>query len=268
MACGRWHIKKGKIMSAGANPYRTKLWELLAEETRMGVAMPDPNPYTLNANYPAAKPLRNSSSWNEILEREPGIADLILSYTGISCEPYHRSFNAYWPRALRPPQLPTTFGNSELHMTQLIRIERHRSNILGPGPQDLLTVTFSGVVTRGDTGRYCLDYFAALAERNGWPFDADAICRAMEYTHTWTDVSKIRLVPNRSRGIVFGRGDFIIELFVGELEETVQLPGECRLLHFGAGPNMTELINFDRDLRQRLHLRHAFVGGADEYTVQ
>jgi len=49
---------------------------------RMGVAMPDPNPYTLNANYTAAKPLRNSSSWNEIRAREPGIADLILRYSG------------------------------------------------------------------------------------------------------------------------------------------------------------------------------------------
>jgi len=236
----------------------------------MGVAMADPNPYILNANYTAAKPLRNSSSWNEILEHEPGIADLILRYTGISCEPYHRTYNAYWPQALRPPQLheyfPTTSYN--LRMTQLLRIERPRSNILGHGPEDLLTVTFSGFVTRGGTGGTGdLDYYAAVAEENGWPFDADAICRAMEYTHTWTDVSKIRLVPNRSRGIVFGRGDFIIELFVGELEETVRLPGECRLLHFGAGPNMTELINFDRDLRQRLHLRHAFVGGADEYTV-
>jgi len=31
---------------------------------------------------------------------------------------------------------------------------------------------------------------------------------------------------------------------------------------------MTPFVNFERDLRQRLHLRHAFVGGADEYTVQ
>jgi len=151
-------------------------------------------------------------------------------------------------------------------MTELLRIERLRSNILGHGPQDLMTVTLSGVVTR-NTGHgfdFDLDYYEALAEENGWPFDADAICRAMDYTHTWTDVSKIRLVDAGSDP---GRGDFRVEL-VRQLfphgEETVLLP---RLLHFGPGQNMTARHIFNRDLIQRLHLRFAFVGGASEYAV-
>jgi hypothetical protein len=224
----------------------------------------DVNPYAISTtNFKTAM-----FPWDQLLEREPGMAEKILRRCSTRCEPYHRTYKAYWPQALRPPQLPPTLNNSHyLDMTEFLRIERPRANILGHGPQDLMTVTFSGVVTRNTAhgfGFIDLDYYAALAEEKGWPFDADAICRAMDYTHTWTDVSKIRLVD---RGSDPGRGDFRVEL-VRQLfphgEETVLLP---RLLHFGLGRNMTARHIFDRDLIQRLHLRLAFVGGADEYAV-
>jgi len=221
------------------------------------------NPYAISTtNFKTAM-----FPWDQLLEREPGIADQVLRRCSTRCEPYHRTYKAYWPQAQRPPQLPPTWANSHyLHMTELLRIERPRSNILGHGPQDLMTVTFSGVVSRNTGhgfGFIDLDYYEALAEERGWPFDADAICRAMDYTHTWTDVSKIRLVDAGSDP---GRSDFRVEL-VRQLfphgEETVRVP---RLLHFGPGRNMTPFINFDRALRQ-LHLRFAFVGGASEYAV-
>jgi hypothetical protein len=225
------------------------------------------NPYATTNFQTAVFP------WDQLLEREPGIADQVLRRCSTRCEPYHRTYHAYWPQALRPPQLPPTLNDSHyLPMTEFLRIERPRANILGHGPQDLLTVTFSGVVTRNTGhgfGFIDLDYYEALAEERGWPFDADAICRAMDYTQTWTDVSKIRLVnctpigptgPNQ-------RGDFRVELVRrgADGEETVRLP---RLLHFGLARNMTLFINFHRALAEQLHLRRAFVGGADEYAVQ
>jgi hypothetical protein len=224
---------------------------------------PDVNPYAITTtNFKTAM-----FPWDQLLEREPGIAEQIVRGCSTRCEPYHRTYNAYWPQTLRPPQLPPTSANSHyLHMTELLRIERPRANILGHGPQDLMTVTFSGVVTRntGSGFDFDLDYYEALAEEKGWPFDADAICRAMDYTHTWTDVSKIRLVD---RGSDPGRADFRVEL-VRQLfphgEETVLLPV---LLHFGLARNMTARHIFDRDLIQRLHLRFAFVGGGYEYAV-
>ncbi len=201
--------------------------------------------------------------WDQLLEGEPGIAEQIVHRCSTRCEPYHGTNNANWPQALRPPQLVAV----GLHMTEVLRIERPRSNILGHCRQDLMTVTFSGVVTRdiGDGYDFDLNYYEALAKEQGWPFDADAICRVMDYTHTWTDVSKIRLVDAGSHS---GRGDFSVEL-VRQLfphgEETVQLP---QLFHFGSGRNMTPFIDFDTALRERLHLRRfALVGGADEYAV-
>ncbi len=150
-------------------------------------------------------------------------------------------------------------------MTEFLRIERARADILGHRRQDLMTVTFSGVVTRNSGFDFDLDYYEALAEEQGWPFDADAICRAMDYTQTWTDVSRIRLVD---AGSDIGRGIFHVDL-VRQLfphgEETVRLP---RLLHFGLGRNMTDPHIFSRDLIQLLHLRFGFVDGADQYAVQ
>jgi hypothetical protein len=205
--------------------------------------------------------------WDRLLEREPGIADQILRRCSTRCEPYHRTYGAHWPQALRPPQLPA----HNLEMTEFLTIERSKANILGHGPQDLMTVTFSGVVIR-NTGHgfdFDLDYYEALAEERGWPFDADAICAAMDFAHTWTDVSRIRLLNATPINIHTGpiqHGVFRVELVRqgAHGEETVQLP---RLFHFGPGRNMTQFINFDRALRQQLHLRRAFVGGADEYAV-
>ena len=226
----------------------------------------DVNPYAISTTNSTTNFNTAMFPWDQLLEREPGIADQVLRRCSTRCEPYHRTYDAYWPQALRPPQLPTNYSHS-LDMTEFLIIERPRANILGHGPQDLLTVTFSGVVTRGGFG---LDYYAAQAEEEGWPFDADAICRAMDYTQTWTDVSKIRLLNRTPIGINTGpnpRVDFRVELVRQQFphgEETVRLP---RLLHFGPARNMTPFINFDRALTERLHLRRAFVGGADEYAV-
>jgi hypothetical protein len=201
--------------------------------------------------------------WDRLLDREPGIAGQILSRCSTCCEPYYETYNAYWPQRLRPEQFVANY----LDMTAFLIIERRRANILGHGPRDTLTVTFSDVVTRG--GPTGLDYYAAQAEEEGWPFDEDAICRAMDYTQTWTDVKKIRLLDRTAIGSYWlstGRRDFCVELVRQSAhgEETVRLP---RLLHFGLALGMTAFDNFARDLTERLHLRRAFVGGADEYAV-
>jgi hypothetical protein len=189
-----------------------------------------------------------------------------------NCAAAHQSDNVYaasksagcFARSMhraRRSQLPS----HSLQMTEFLRIERARADILGHRRQDLMTVTFSGVVTRNSGFDFDLDYYEALAEEQGWPFDADAICRAMDYTQTWTDVSRIRLVD---AGSDIGRGIFHVDL-VRQLfphgEETVRLP---RLLHFGLGRNMTDPHIFSRDLIQLLHLRFGFVDGADQYAVQ
>jgi len=208
--------------------------------------------------------------WPQLLEREPGIAEQILRRCSTRCEPYHRTYRAYWPAALRPPQLQPNFANSHyLDMTELLRIERARANILGHGPQDLMTVTFSGHVIRNTDDVYPLDldYYEAVAAERGWPFDADAICRAMDYTQTWTDVSRIRLLNATPINIIsIQHGVFRVELVRqgAHGEETVQLPWQ---FYFGPGRNMTPFINLHRALTEQLHLRRARVGGADEYAV-
>ncbi len=108
------------------------------------------NPYAVNKLSLSTTNFKTAIfPWDQLLEREPGIAEQVLRRCRISCEPYHRTYNAYWPQALRPPQLPPTLNDSHyLHMTEFLRIERPRANILGHGPQDLMTVTFSGVVSR------------------------------------------------------------------------------------------------------------------------
>lgn len=205
--------------------------------------------------------------WDRLLDREPGIAEQIVRRCSTRCEPYHRTYRKYWPAALRPPQLQPNFANSHyLDMTELLRIERARANILGHGPQDLMTVTFSGLVIRNTDNVHALDldYYEALAEERGWPFDADAICRAMDYTQTWTDVSRIRLLNGTP--INHGSSSFRVELVRqgAHGEETVQLPWQ---FYFGPGRNMTPFINLHRALTEQLHLRRARVGGADEYAV-
>ena len=222
----------------------------------------DVNPYAISTTNSTTNFNTAVFPWAQLLEREPGIADQVLRRCSTRCEPYHHTYDAYWPQALRPPQLPSI----SLHMTEVLRIDRPRSNILGHGPQDLLTVTFSGLVIR-NTGHgfdFDLDYYEALAEERGWPFDADAICRAMDYTQTWTDVSRIRLLNGTP--INHGSSSFRVELVRqgAHGEETVQLP---QAFYFGPGRNMTPFINLHRALTEQLHLRRAFVGGADEYAV-
>jgi len=59
--------------------------------------------------------------WNYL---DADAQELILRRSGTRCEPYHRRYNAYWPQALRPPQLPTTFGNSELPASLMRKFAR------------------------------------------------------------------------------------------------------------------------------------------------
>ena len=81
----------------------------------------DVNPYAISTtNFNKAM-----FPWHQLLEREPGIAEQIVRGCSTRCEPYHRTYNAYWPQALRPPQLPPNFANSHyLDMTEFLRIER------------------------------------------------------------------------------------------------------------------------------------------------
>jgi hypothetical protein len=119
-----------------------------------------------------------------------------------------------------------------------------------------------------------LDYYAAQAEEEGRPFDEDAICAAMEYKQTWTDVSKIRLV--RERAYLDGdlhRRDFCTRCYVelvrqGEDgEETVRIGRRFSLCCISNLPGNTSMQIFADRLSEELHLRRAFVNGVDEYAV-
>jgi len=146
-------------------------------------------------------------------------------------------------------------------MRQTLEVERSRAKISRHGPDDKLTVTFSDVVARGHG--FDLDYYAAQAEEEGRPFDEDAICAAMDYKQTWTDVSKIRLVRGRAY-LDDQRGKCYVEV-VRQGEDAIHMiPNN---FHLSSLAHTTTMQIFARRLAEELHLRHVIVDGVDEYAV-
>jgi len=198
--------------------------------------------------------------WQELRNRESGITRKILAHAKIKVLAFFRKYNCEarekWPLEQRPPDLQQ-WNNFDvlLQMTERLVIERSRARIMGHGPEDKLTVTFSDVVLKFVT--FC-------------PFNEKWISEAIDENKTWTNVSKIRLVrfngiPPSSMGIA--RFSCVLELVRqgADGEETVRLP---QTLYFG--PDIAERSSWDscaRTLTEDLHLRHTVVGGADEFSV-
>ncbi len=159
------------------------------------------NPYVIRANLAATKGLlfNTTGSWQEL---EEDMQEKILGLAGSRVRAL-RSYDRSWPEALRAPKLRKL--RPYVKCEQILEIERSRANIEGHGAEDKLTVTFRDGVTRGEFG---LDGDVAQAEENysssddssedEAPVDVNAICAAMDYKQTWTDVSKIRVVRGRA----------------------------------------------------------------------
>ncbi len=210
------------------------------------------NPYVIRANFNTAV-----FPWDLLLERGGDLADKILGLCHSKIFAY-RVNQRPCPEAVRPPQLP-----SYLSTNQILEVERSRAEITGHGPHDKLTVTFSDIVTRGHG--FGLDRYAAEAEEEGLPFDEDAICAAMDYKHTWTDVSKIRLVRGRAY-----LDDQCTRCYVELVRQGTDGEETVRIGHgfsLTVMPGYTPMHIFARRLSEELHLRHAFVDGVDEYAV-
>lgn len=219
------------------------------------------NPYVITENFNTAV-----FPWDQLLERKRsgacGVADKILGL----CSSKVFAFDTYyadWPEALRPPQVPS---RALLPMKQTVAVERSRANILGHGRHDSLTVTFTDRVKRRPYWHEdVLSVWAEQAEEEGWPFDQDAIYAATDYTEIWTEVSKIRLVPERSNWENRSGRHYIELVLQGEHgEETVRI-GRGFLL--SDVPGFTSKQMFGRSLSERLRLRRATVNFVDEYAV-
>jgi len=136
--------------------------------------------------------------WAELGRRNIDIPDKILGFAGARLV-RKRDDDRYLPEELLPQGMPESQYNHffkprqvDMIETETLVLERPRHDILSHGPHEKMKVTFSSCVDRNWWG------FAKYAEA-GWPLDVDAVCAAMDFKQTVTDVIAIRLVPtNRS----------------------------------------------------------------------
>jgi hypothetical protein len=202
-----------------------------------------PNPYTAQALC------TGKLTWNDL---DSDMQGQILRKVGLRFD-YERISERQVPLELRPPLLPADRGNAWAGTTQRLVITRPRCNILGHGPDDTLTVSFSDLVDRNyyifdHGGEYDLGY------------DRHAVCSAMDVKRTWTDVFKIRLVfietwseHQRNYALFFTRRG------VDGNEEVIDTDF---VLHTRENKEA-----FARKLVEELHLRHRIVAGCDEFTL-
>ena len=193
--------------------------------------------------------------WVGLKDKNPDMTDRILGLAGLRIELTWQKQRRL-PDCLRPPGMPE---ERECHLLtrQTFVIERSRSNIRGHGPCDRLTVTFSELVNRHDYG-------FQYAEEKGWPFDKEAVFAAMDHTQTWTDVKKILLIPEKAKeGLGFRSTSYHMQLVRrgADGQEIVTIP-RSQL-------SFTQYLkeHMAQRLTEGLQLRHAVVGGVDEYEV-
>ena len=205
--------------------------------------------------------------WKQLLEKAPGIAHKILSISSSRVLAYRSHERRSHEAQKLLPKMPIA-----LDTEQILEIERSRDEIEGHCPQDTLTVTFSDVVRRGSLW---LDSEVEEAIENNssddessWddlPLDANAICAKisaeMDLKQTWTDVSKIRLVPSTA----YDRTTCYVELVrPGEDgEETVRVQHGFLL---SDRPKYTSMLTLMSKLSEKLLLRCTKVDGVYEYT--
>jgi hypothetical protein len=181
--------------------------------------------------------------WPELEAHNNDMRDKILGLAGLRVVYEYRTEHPL-PVELRPPGMPEDrHPYPETH--EKLVIERSRHEILRHGPLDTLTVTYSELVDRDWWG------FADYKE-NGYPLDQDAVCTAMDFKQTWSDVSKIRLHSSREIELLMQGKDG---------EESVSISPNLLRGHGRA------MENFARRLTDELHLRRAVVDGVYEFGV-
>lgn len=186
--------------------------------------------------------------WVLLKNENPDVTDKILGQAGLRIEYTWLNQTRRLPAHLRPAGMPAEHEYWPTFIQKLV-IDRSRYSIEGHGPCDSLTVTFSERVDRRD-------YFLQYAEEQGWLIDKEAIFNALDYTQTWTNVKKIRLLPEG--------GGYNIRYhmqLVQRDKEIVNIP-ESKL---SCTAHLKDMIA--HRLTEGLQLRHAVVGGVHEYSV-
>ncbi len=172
------------------------------------------------------------------------------------------------PDELRPPLMPPEEEFYPYPLTkETLVIERSRHSILEHGALDSLTVTLSERVNR-------LGMFD-FKSISGYAIDKEKLFAVMDHTQTWTNVKQIKLIcPSQSiprlRGV---NAKYHMQLVRrgAHGEEIVTISDSNRHKFIGSDSKLSfdnNLKNeFARRLTEGLKLRHAVVGGVDEYSV-
>jgi hypothetical protein len=182
----------------------------------------------------------------------PDTTDRILGHAGLRIELTWSDQAWELPDALRPLGMPAHEQYRPIYEQKLV-IERSRHSIHAHGARDSLTVTFSeGLDRRLNTPHF------QYAEEQGWPYDQAAVFAATDHTETWTHVQKIRLTSGRLEDNTMNEMQLVLlDAHGGEI---VTISDRFRLVN-GLKRELAQ------GLTEGLQLRHAVVGGVDEYTV-
>jgi hypothetical protein len=207
-----------------------------------GQKMVTKNPYLVNTG--------GTFDWLGLKRKNSDMTDKILGLAGLRIQlTWHNQCPL--PDELRPPGMP---AERECWPTssQTLVIERSRHSIRGHGPRDSLTVTFSEIVHRN-----C--YTFQYAEEQGYPFDKEAVFAAMDHTQTWAAVKQIRLIP--------ARGQYNMSYHMQLVRRGAHVEEIVTISEFQL--SFTKYLKdvIVQRLLEGLQLRHAVVGGVDEYTV-
>jgi len=189
--------------------------------------------------------------WMDLKDTHPGLTDKILGQAGLRIEYTWLNQTRSLPAHLRPPGMPAEHEYWPTFIQKLV-IDRSRYNICGHGPCDSLTVTFSERVDRRD-------YFLQYATEQGWLIDKEAIFNALDYTQTWTNVKKIRLLPVE--------GGYNIRYHMQLVQRDQDIVNFCLIPEskLSCTAHLKDMIA--HRLTEGLQLRHAVVGGVHEYSV-
>ena len=192
------------------------------------------------------------SSWAEL---DDDMREKILGLAGLRVAET-RDNERLLPDELRPPQLPLERGDRWVQTVQTFLFERSRHRITGHGALDRLTVTLSDCVDREWRG------FAWYADE-GLPLDVDAVCAAMHFEKTYTNVRKIRLIRSRldeTYPVAQWWFQFVCQ-GPDDADKIVNAPGMFKIYTEARKDALA------RRLVAELKLTHAVVNGVDEFSV-
>ena len=205
------------------------------------------NPYVIRANFNTAV-----FPWDKLIQYQPEIANRILRESGSGVFA-SREFQSRIPEAMQPLQGALLYAP----MHQYLIIERSRQRIEGHSGEDKLTVTLGTLVNR--------DWNAF--DEPALALDRDAVCVAMSYSQTWTDVSRIRLIQGQNHWEQ-QQARCYVELVRQRAEggeEIVRVEDGFSLKNHDTA---TSMQNFAQSLTEMLYLRETVVGaGVHEYAV-